>query len=149
MNNMYTVMIIDDDATCLSITKALLEDEYNVQIMRSGLQALGYLKSFHDVDLILLDMIMPGADGMRVLQELKNDPKLCDIPVIFLTSMDGMDFQAKAFSAGACDFLEKPVHEKLMKIKIKRQLEIAKLKKEHAQMKQCLTVIDNAMKALN
>ncbi len=146
---MYSVMIVDDDATSLSITKALLEDEYDVQIMRSGLQALGYLKDYNDIDIILLDMMMPGTDGIKVLKELKEDENLRDIPVIFLTSLDGMNFEAEALTSGASDFLSKPVHQGLMKLKIQRHLYIAQLKRENRIMKQRLKVIGKVLEDLD
>ena len=122
---MYKIMIIDDDTTSLAISKALLEDEYEVVVMSSGLQALGYLKDYPEIDLILLDMIMPGTDGMTVLHELKADPHTRNIPVIFSTSLDGMNMRADALTAGASDFLTKPVHQELMKIKIAHHIQFA------------------------
>lgn len=138
---MYTIMIIDDDTTSLAISKALLEDDYEVIVMNSGLQALGHLKNHPDVDLILLDMIMPGTDGMTVLQELKANQSTKEIPVIFSTCLDGSNTQADALAAGASDFLTKPVHQELMKLKIAHHIQFVECMKENRLLKQRLKLI--------
>ena len=117
---MKKIMIIDDDTTSLAIAKALLESEYEVVTMQSGLQALGYLQDHQPPELILLDMVMPGTSGMDVLKALKEIPKLADIHVIFLSSMEGMDFEVEGFTHGAEALIQKPIHAQLLKMKIWR-----------------------------
>lgn len=124
-------MIVDDDSTSLAIGKALLESEYQVILMKSGLQALGYLKRNSKPDIILLDMIMPGTSGMDILKMIKKDENLCEIPVLFLTSMDDYSFEIEGFTFGAVDFIQKPVIPELLKLKIKRQIYILNLKREN------------------
>lgn len=138
---MYKIMIIDDDATSLAITQALLEDEYDVVMMSSGLQALEYLKGSSEIDLILLDMMMPGTDGMTVLHALKSDSHTKNIPVILLTSLDGMNLKADVLLAGASDFLTKPVHQQLMKIKISHHIQFARYRLENQILKQRVKLI--------
>ena len=138
---MKKIMIIDDDATSLAIAKALLESEYEVVTMQSGLQALGYLQDHQPPELILLDMVMPGTSGMDVLKALKEIPKLADIPVIFLSSMEGMDFEVEGFTHGAEDFIQKPIHAQLLKMKIRRQLYIHQLKEENQLLQRKLQLL--------
>lgn len=138
---MKKIMIIDDDTTSLAIAKALLESEYEVVTMQSGLQALGYLQDHQPPELILLDMVMPGTSGMDVLKALKEIPKLADIPVIFLSSMEGMDFEVEGFTHGAEDFIQKPIHEQLLKMKIRRQLYIHQLKEENQLLQRKLQLL--------
>lgn len=138
---MKKIMIIDDDTTSLAIAKALLESEYEVVTMQSGLQALGYLQDHQPPELILLDMVMPGTSGMDVLKALKEIPKLADIPVIFLSSMEGMDFEVEGFTHGAEDFIQKPVHAQLLKMKIRRQLYIHQLKEENQLLQRKLQLL--------
>ncbi len=137
----YKMMIIDDDEMTLDIIQALLEDEYTIIKMTSGLDALSKLKFYPDVDIILLDMMMPGLDGMKVLKALKADKRLSRIPVILLTSLDGINFEAEGYISGASDFIRKPIHAELLKLKIQRQIYLARIKKEHAVYKQRLTLI--------
>lgn len=138
---MKKIMIIDDDTTSLEIAKALLESEYEVVTMQSGLQALGYLQDHQPPELILLDMVMPGTSGMDVLKALKEIPKLADIPVIFLSSMEGMDFEVEGFTHGAEDFIQKPIHAQLLKMKIRRQLYIHQLKEENQLLQRKLQLL--------
>ena len=138
---MKKIRIIDDDTTSLAIAKALLESEYEVVTMQSGLQALGYLQDHQPPELILLDMVMPGTSGMDVLKALKEIPKLADIPVIFLSSMEGMDFEVEGFTHGAEDFIQKPIHAQLLKMKIRRQLYIHQLKEENQLLQRKLQLL--------
>ena len=138
---MKKIMIIDGDTTSLAIAKALLESEYEVVTMQSGLQALGYLQDHQPPELILLDMVMPGTSGMDVLKALKEIPKLADIPVIFLSSMEGMDFEVEGFTHGAEDFIQKPIHAQLLKMKIRRQLYIHQLKEENQLLQRKLQLL--------
>ena len=138
---MKKIMIIDDDTTSLAIAKALLESEYEVVTMQSGLQALGYLQDHQPPELILLDMVMPGTSGMDVLKALKEIPKLADIPVIFLSSMEGMDFEVEGFTHGAEAFIQKPIHAQLLKMKIRRQLYIHQLKEENQLLQRKLQLL--------
>ena len=138
---MKKIMIIYDDTTSLAIAKALLESEYEVVTMQSGLQALGYLQDHQPPELILLDMVMPGTSGMDVLKALKEIPKLADIPVIFLSSMEGMDFEVEGFTHGAEDFIQKPIHAQLLKMKIRRQLYIHQLKEENQLLQRKLQLL--------
>ena len=138
---MKKIMIIDDDTTSLAIAKALLESEYEGVTMQSGLQALGYLQDHQPPELILLDMVMPGTSGMDVLKALKEIPKLADIPVIFLSSMEGMDFEVEGFTHGAEDFIQKPLHAQLLKMKIRRQLYIHQLKEENQLLQRKLQLL--------
>ena len=138
---MKKIMIIDDDTTSLAIAKALLESEYEVVTMQSGLQALGYLQDHQPPELILLDMVMPGTSGVDGRKALKEIPKLADIPVIFLSSMEGMDFEVEGFTHGAEDFIQKPIHAQLLKMKIRRQLYIHQLKEENQLLQRKLQLL--------
>ena len=125
----YKVMIIDDDEMTLDIIRALLEDDYEVIKMKSGVEALSKLKASPDVDIIILDMMMPEIDGLRVLKSLKEDPVLSKIPVILFSSLDGNNFEAEGYISGASDYIRKPVYAELLKLKIQRQLYFSKIKK--------------------
>lgn len=142
------VLVVDDDAISLAIVEAMLDEEYEVTAAKSGLQALGYLQGSSTPDIILLDMLMPGTSGMEVLKTLKSTEGLRQIPVIFLTSMDDVDFKLEGFTNGADDFLQKPVHAELMKQKIRRQLYISQLKQENQILQKKLQVIRNKIDQL-
>lgn len=133
---MKQIMIIDDDPISVAIVKAWLAADYDVITNSSGLQALGHLRRNPPPDLILLDIVMPGTDGMQVLKTLKDDPKLAEIPVIFLTSIDSSEVQLEGYIHGIDDFVQKPINEKLLQLKIQRQLHIYEMKQENRRLKQ-------------
>lgn len=134
-------MIVDDDSTSLAIGKAILESEYKILLMKSGVQALGYLKCFPKPDVILLDMIMPGTSGVDMLKALKQDPKLSDIPVLFMTSMGDFNNEVEAYSLGAVDILQKPINPELIRAKMKRLCNTLNLQRENAFLRERLESI--------
>ena len=79
-----SILLIDDDATFLRMMQDWLSAKYRVSAVKSGAQALAYLKA-RTPDLILLDYDMPETQGPEVLQKLRDEPSSADIPVIFLT----------------------------------------------------------------
>ena len=138
---MKKIMIVDDDTTSVAIVKALLETEFEVVGANTGLEALGELQRSPDLSLILLDMVMPGASGMDVLKALKNSDNWFEIPVIFLTSLEGVNIELEGFINGAADFLQKPVNADLLRLKIKRQLFIQDLKMENQHLQKTLQLL--------
>lgn len=132
---MYRIMLVDDDPTSLAIGKALLEDQYELTLVRSGQQALGALLERVLPDLILLDMVMPGINGMELLQMVKNDRRLSDIPVIFLTGESTLRQTVLSYDNGAADFLVKPVDPDMLRIKVAQQLQYMELRRENAALK--------------
>ena len=115
---MKKIMIVDDDVTSVAIVKALLEPEFEVVSANTGVEALGELQRSPDLNLILLDMVMPGVSGMDLLKVLKKSQNWSNISVIFLTSLEGVDIELEGFTNGASDFLQKPVNAELLRLKI-------------------------------
>jgi DNA-binding response OmpR family regulator len=79
-------------------------------------------------DLILLDVIMPGVDGLTYCRELKADPKLCDIPVIILTDLRG-NAHERSLEARADDYLPKRANDAVMRIRVQLQMHLIDLRK--------------------
>lgn len=98
---MKKIMIVDDDVTSVAIVKALLEPEFEVVSANTGVEALGELQRSPDLNLILLDMVMPGVSGMDLLKVLKKSENWSNISVIFLTSLEGVDIELEGFTNGA------------------------------------------------
>jgi len=101
-----TILLVDDDDQLNRVTQMFFELEgYHVQVADSGEQALTDLQEFRP-DVILLDLMMPGLDGLAVCKEIRRDPRLADVPVAIFTAREG-DAQA-LLGAGASCFLVKP-----------------------------------------
>jgi signal transduction histidine kinase len=114
-----TVLVIDDEATHRVMARDCLEEEgYRVLEATSGDIGLGILRE-QRVDLVLLDLMMPGRDGYAICHEIRSDPELQHIPVIMVTGSDDLDAVHRAFAARADDFVTKPVHWKLLPYRVR------------------------------
>lgn len=134
-------MIVENDPTSLAICKALLQDEYELILARSGHQALGALKAGDRPDLFLLDLVMTGFGGMELLQAIKSDAGLKEIPVVFLSGEHAQDQQLKSYLYGAADYLHKPVDPDMLKLKIRRQTERLDILRENRELKTKLRLL--------
>lgn len=80
------ILLIDDNPVSLKVIKLWLEDTFNVSVVNSGTTALKFLEK-KNIDLILMDYMMPEMDGIETLEKLRENPDTRDIPVFFLTSL--------------------------------------------------------------
>lgn len=143
MIKLRKIMIVDDDSTSLAIGRAFLDGKYEVSLAHSGHQALGALKDEHIPDLILLDMQMPGMNGLDVLKSVKQDERLKDIPVIFLTGDRSVDLEIEGYTNGASGFLNKPVNKYLLMVEIQQHLDYNDLKRENMVLRKRLDLLNN------
>src|SRR3954447_990797 len=104
------ILVVDDHADNTDLVKVDLElaGYSGIVTALSAEQAFEYLRAGSPVDLILMDVCMPGTDGITACQQLKADPAFSDIPVIIVTALAEYDIIDQAFAAGAADFLRKP-----------------------------------------
>ena len=120
---MYNILIIDDDPATTRLLEVLLTREgYNIQTENLGDNALQATKLFLP-NLVILDLMMPGADGLDVCRDMKKDPDLGQIPVIMFTSADKEEIRDKARDAGVNEYISKPIHPNDLKQKIREWLE--------------------------
>jgi putative two-component system response regulator len=117
-----TVMVVDDTPDNLSLMNLLLKDHYSVRIANSGERGLKLAATGNPPDLILLDIMMPGMDGYEVCQRLKADPRMRDIPVIFLTAKSEADDEKKGLELGAIDYITKPISPAIVLARVKTHL---------------------------
>jgi len=102
------ILVVDDDENILNLEKTILEQKgFSVTTAGGGNEALKVL-SQEGFDLILLDVMMPEVDGFTVCRKIKDDPRLKEIPVIFLTAKGGGDALAEGFESGAVMYINKP-----------------------------------------
>lgn len=124
MEEMKTILVVDDDKVLLLDAKRKLQDSYKVVGVPSGKLALEYLKS-HTPDLILLDVMMPDMDGFELLDTIKSGSRTKKIPVIFLTADTTEQTEIKCLECGAIDFLAKPIVAPIMHVRVKHALMLA------------------------
>ncbi|MEO5333156.1 MAG: diguanylate cyclase [Magnetococcus sp. YQC-5] len=102
-----TILLVDDQPEHIDVIKSVLDQHFIVKAtVRSEL--VFQICSAGGIDLILLDVMMPGMNGYEVCRQLKNYPATREIPVIFLTSKEGQDDEAVGLELGAVDFIRKP-----------------------------------------
>ena len=106
------ILIVDDDETHLEFIKAvILKEELNCELTlcSSAEEALEFVGA-NPVELVLLDVMMPGMDGTEMNRRLKEKPQTAAVPVIFLTSSRQTEALVQAYESGAVDFISKPVN---------------------------------------
>jgi len=117
------VLIVEDEGALRKIVKRRLEsNNYDVFDAASGEDGLNKVYA-GGVDLIILDIMLPGIDGYEVCRRLKNNPRYSGIPVLMFTALGGGESQEKAFEAGADDYLVKPYEADTLLYKVKTLLE--------------------------
>lgn len=104
------ILLVDDDArNIFSLTSVLEQQGSHVEIGRNGIEALRKLQDVSDIDLVLMDVMMPEMDGLEATQRLRQNPKFKNLPVIMVTAKAMKDDQLKCLAAGANDYITKPV----------------------------------------
>ncbi len=112
-------MVIDDSKTDLLIAEKALEGNYRVLVEQNGKHALEYLKSASKLpSLILLDIDMHGMNGFEFYSKMASEPKLKDIPVIFVSGLTDTATELEAYQLGAVDYMEKPFVPEILKKKV-------------------------------
>jgi DNA-binding response OmpR family regulator len=118
------IMVVDDDQDTVAILARHLQREGFVAIeANSGAECLKLVHE-NEVDVILLDLMMPEMDGFQVVRALKNSPVTADIPVIMITARDDLDARAEGMRLGVSDFLAKPVFRRQLAGRVRAQLEV-------------------------
>lgn len=121
---MYKIFVVDDSATILYHINSLLKDVFDVKLFKSGLEMLKFIKNEPNSlpDLILLDVVMPDCSGYDIIKLLKEDKRLSDIPVLFLTANDDRQGETMGLELGAVDYITKPFHPSVLMARIKTHL---------------------------
>ena len=129
---MKTILAVDDSVINLKAIKKLLSEAYKVIAVSSAADALTYLETAIP-DLVLLDVMMPEMDGFEMMQIMKNDERMKNIPVIFLTADNDKDKELAGFRMGAMDFIVKPFEPDVVLSRIRKTLELEALKNNLAK----------------
>jgi len=124
------VLIVDDSPANLELLVGMLQDRgFRVRPVASGERALQAAQS-EPPDIVLLDINMPDMDGYEVCRRLKADANLKEVPVIFISAMDGVIDKVKAFNAGGVDHIAKPFHLEEVESRVRTHLTLRAQKLE-------------------
>jgi class 3 adenylate cyclase len=133
------ILVVDDnEGNRDMLARRLRRQGYEVRTAAGGSAALDALAR-ESVDLVLLDVMMPDLDGYRVLERMKADPGLRDIPVLMISALDELDSVVRCIHLGAEDYLSKPFEPVLLQARIGACLEKKRL---HDQRKRHLAELD-------
>lgn len=118
-----SVLVVDDNASNLKLLRVLLETEgYLVRTAVHAYDALHVLRGFTP-QMILLDIQLPGMDGLALARELKADPKTASIPIIAITAYAMKGDEEKAYAAGCNGYITKPVDTRRLIQQISRHIQ--------------------------
>ena len=120
------ILVVDDDNFQRIQLEAVLCEQYEVLSAADGQEALELLAEIERVDLILLDIRMPGIDGYELHERIKNLPVCNGIPVIYLTGLDHPDEEIKGLNTGAADYITKPCAQEVLIARVESRLRGAK-----------------------
>ena len=131
MNSQNPVILcVDDEAVNLSLLEAILDrNGYQVICVSNGIDALLRIKG-QQIDLVIMDVTMPGMDGLEVCRKIKEDQKLRSIPVIIVTSLSAKQDRIRGIEAGAEEFVSKPFDPTDVLARIKLLLKVKQLNED-------------------
>lgn len=128
------ILIVDDNrVNRLLLSRSVELLGHRAAVAENGRSAMGMLQS-EQFDLVLLDIEMPEMDGFEVLEAIKLDPALRDLPVIVTSSVEGIDSIVRCVELGAEDYLPKPVNQVLLKARLSSSLEKKRLRDQQKEL---------------
>jgi CheY-like chemotaxis protein len=105
------VLIVDDERYTCEIMQVLIEDlGHRVHIAGTGLEALDWLRGHH-ADVVVMDVLMPGIDGLETVRRMRADAGLRDLPIVCVSAKAAGSVKGDGLAAGCDRYLTKPVHE--------------------------------------
>jgi C4-dicarboxylate-specific signal transduction histidine kinase len=145
MNPLARILCVDDGPANLSLLEGLLSPlGYDVVMAANGQQALEKIKT-EPIDLCLLDIIMPGMDGLEVCRRIKSDPATRNIPVVLLTALTESQHRILGAEAGAEDFISKPFNTTEVLARIKMLLHVKSINDRLQTAYQEITDLKNSL----
>ncbi len=133
-----TILVVDDDPAQRRLLQAAVERHgFRTKTAEDGAIAVRVVETDDDVDLIMLDLVMPGMSGIEALKLIRQ--RRAELPVIVLTASGGIDTVVQAMQAGASDFFVKPASPERIMVSIRNALDMSNLKGEVVRLKKKAT----------
>jgi two-component system cell cycle response regulator len=123
----YLLVVDDNRLNRMKLAHSLQQEGHGFAVAENGRQAMEMLRA-EPFDVVLLDIIMPEMDGYQVLEEMKRDPRLREIPVIMISALDEMDSIVRCIEMGATDYLAKPFEVALLRARLNASLASKRLR---------------------
>ncbi|MBT3309348.1 MAG: response regulator [Gammaproteobacteria bacterium] len=135
MESSATILLVDDHPGNLKYLTEILEQKgYSIRVAIDGEDALESLRT-SPVDLVLLDILLPGIDGFEVCKEIKADPQIHNIPVLFISALDHPKDKVKGFEVGGVDYVSKPFEEREVMARIQTHIKLYRAQQVLAEAK--------------
>ena len=130
------ILVVDDNEDNREIfTRKLRKEKHTVHAVSSGAEAIELLQKDPDAfDVVLLDVIMPGMNGIQVLQFIKADPILHGLPIVMISALDAIDSVVRCIEMGAEDYLPKTCDPVLLRARIGASLEKKRLRQRETEL---------------
>ncbi|BAY98080.1 two-component hybrid sensor and regulator [Tolypothrix tenuis PCC 7101] len=142
---MASILVIDDEPDNFDVIEAFLsQQDYILHYASGGKEAIASLNLFQP-DLILLDVMMPGTDGITVCKQIKAIPQWQPVPIIMVTALTGKEDLARCLQAGAEDFISKPVNAVELRARVHAMLRI---KQQYDKIQSLSHIQANTIKVL-
>lgn len=118
MNTAHILIIEDDDLVSRTVERSLGNDDFKISLSNNGRDGLRLARK-RVPDLVILDVIMPEMDGYEVCREMRSDPQLYEMPILFLTAKIKDEDKINGFLAGADDYLTKPFNVDELRLRVR------------------------------
>ncbi len=141
----YTILIIDDDIVIVQLLEKILSN-YNT-VSYSNAESIAKIDSFHNYDVAIIDVNLPGINGLKLLQEIKE--KHINLPVILITGLSDMDLAVTAVKYNADDLILKPFPPKQIVLSVERSIANKVLKDQNEKLIKELQEKNNRLEELN
>lgn len=119
---MPTVLAVDDSVVIHQMIKRALQSDYRVLVVDNAVDGLAMI--YHEaIDIVLLDVLMPGVDGLEFCRTVRNLPQFRELPIVMVTSRDGAFDRVQGRLAGATEYLTKPFSDDQLRQVVMRLLD--------------------------
>lgn len=133
----HSVLVVDDEPAVRNALKSVLEDDYRIVLAHDGPSALEALRTDQQIDVVLLDMVMPGMHGMDVLRRVRTE--FTSVEVIILSALQSIETVIEAINLGAFDYVTKPFVARELALIVDRAIELRTLKRQIRELRETAT----------
>ena len=113
-----TILVVDDELSIRMLLENFLSDDYEVISKENGYEAMTWLQSGNNADLLLVDIDMPMINGFEFTENIRKQSGMKNVPVIMLSSKQKSSDRIKSFTSGADDYLQKPFNPEELQVRI-------------------------------
>ncbi len=119
------ILVVDDEPTNIRVLTDALSRDYDLVVASSAAEAMSILEQGDKPHLILLDIMMPGTNGLQMCRDLKARRDLQHIPVIFITALSDSRSEERGFKAGAVDYIQKPIRLPAVRARVRTHISLS------------------------